>query len=214
MKDIVPSKHRNELIEKASKIKNRMGKTHKHDQNELEKISKNLLKNLRKTPANLTSTFITDQNIDCNLYGYALRTYIEINRASLSLRLAFKAEYTETNPDESVKINSNAVIKKIEELKCIRQLTSDDSYYFYLKYITNSLHDIVKLNSKSQVNIVDVTVIFLPYIELVNKSDRILPSHSILLYILQNSEKLFSNDSCQTEIKPKTKLLQRINSKI
>ncbi len=112
-----------------------------------------------------------------------------------------------------MQIDPNTVVKKIEELKCNRQLSSDQSYYFYLKYTTKSLHDMIKFNAKSQLNAVDLTVLFLPYMELVSKHDRILPSHSLLLNVLQNSEKLFASDSCQTEPKVKTNLLQKIKSK-
>lgn len=108
----------------------------------------------------------------------------------------FRNEYPETSVDESIPISFDAISKRINQFKCTNTLATDESTYFYYKYIFKSISEMVKLNEDSRLNEVDFAVLFIPFIELENKFNRILPSHSILLSILQNMSALFDKDEC------------------
>ena len=167
------------------------------DQVQTRKKAENLLDILAVSPANLTSQY-GKQTFDCKTFGVALGLYFEKNQNVFSLRNNFRDKSDEDDgyhPDTSSLINTNFINKKLDEFKCAGKLATDQSYYHYLKYLTQSMLAIVNSNSKSKINTTDIAVMFLPFVELNNKFNRILPSHSILLYLI-NNENLFANDGC------------------
>ena len=171
---------------------------------ELVKITqtaKKLIKDLQTTPSNFTMNI---QNSNCLTVGYALRFYLENNQNKYSLRKNFD----EDNEDLLGDLDQDLINKKIEEFKCSKEIRTDESYYYYLKYITSCLST---LNAKTQSlkNIIDVVQVFYPYIETNDRFNRILPSQSYLSYIVQNSQDLFSKkEDCQRNSQNNSKKLQ------
>ena len=178
------------------------------------KKAENLLDILAVSPANLTAQY-GKQKFDCKTFGVALGLYFEKNQNLFSLRNNFRDKSDENDDghhqDASSLINTNFINKKLDEFKCAGKLATDQSYYHYLKYLTQSMLAIVKSNSNSKINTTDMAIMFVPFVELNNKFSRILPSHSILLYLL-NNENLFAHDGCvPNETADKSKSLFKNN---
>ena len=76
-------------------------------------------------------------------------------------------------------------------------MSTDESSYYYLKYLVSSLLELGKASGNEKVTETDLAVLFVPYVEMRSRFERVLPSQSILQSILQNSEGLFANDACE-----------------
>lgn len=159
-----------------------------------KKQAKKLFTIMEKSPANLTVN--VNKDFDCMTFGYALKHYFESFQSNHSIRELFSLS------DESMQIDEKLVEKQIERFRCVPEVKSDISFYHYLKYVSDSLRAMASSEStpKSELNIVNVAHLFAPYVELDDKFSRILPGHSYLLYILQNHDKLFGNNTpCDNE---------------
>lgn len=168
---------------KTSRFKNKMLKQSGYVlKDNVQNNSNKLLGFLVRSPANMSS-----EEVDCPLFAKAMRIYLEGRQTELALRRLF-----DENKDLSV---------MIDELKCDQTLSSDESSYFYLKYLTKSILDILKTSGDKKMTEADVAMLFMPFVEMPTRFERTIPSQSFLLNILQNHKKLFASDVCEVNKK-------------
>ncbi len=182
---------------KLNRLQERLTIKNKKAQPELtlkayKKQSKKLLSILEKSPANFT----IGSDFDCMTYGYALRDYFEMYQSNHSIRALISMN------DDSMPLEEDLIEKKIEYFRCIPQLKVDISFYHYFKYLVESFRLMATndATTKPELSIINIAQLFSPFIELNDRFEHVLTSHSYLLYILQNYEKLFSKtEPCGNE---------------
>ena len=187
-----------EIQSKATKLKKKvLEKTNLNSdtKDQVQNTADKLLDFLKRTPANLSTTFGTPE-LDCKLFASAMRLHLETKQGRVNLRHIFKDQKIDTDPLTTA-VDPAAVRLKINEMKCDVRLSTDESSYYYLKYLVSSLLELGKASGNEKVTETDLAVLFVPYVEMRSRFERVLPSQSILQSILQNSEGLFANDACE-----------------
>lgn len=168
---------------KTSRLKNKIMKQSGYALKDgVQNNSNKLLSFLVRSPANSS----TDE-IACPLFAKAMRIYLEGRQKELNLRRLL--------------VEDKDLSAAIDELKCDQTLSSDESNYFYIKYLSKSILDILKASGTKKMTEIDMAVLFVPFVEMPSRFERILPSQSFLLNILQNHKKLFASDVCEIDKK-------------
>lgn len=151
-----------------------------------KKQAKKLFTILEKSPANLTINL--NKDFDCMTFGYSLRLYFEQFQSNHSIRALL------SQSDDSTPIDENMIDRQIEYFRCVPEVKSDISFYQYFKYLSDALKFIATndASSKPELSLMNIAQLFNPFVELNDRFTNILPSHSYLLYMLQNYDKLFT----------------------
>lgn len=168
---------------KTSRLKNKIMKQSGYTlKDDVQNNSNKLLGFLVGSPANSSA----DEMV-CPLFAKATRIYMEGRQSELNLR-----QLLDGDKDLSA---------AIDELKCDQTSSSDESNYFYIKYLTRSILDILKATGDKKMTEIDMAMLFMPFVEMPSRFERTLPSQSFLLNILQNHKKLFASDVCEIDKK-------------
>ena len=165
--------------------------------------AKKLYSFLVSSPANFS---YSTNDYDCLTFANALKLFFEENKNVLSLRKNFVPN--SKSIDVSLPLDYNKIEKTLETIRCKAQLKSDISSFHYIKYLVGSLKNLSTISESltSQdpgfkknipLTLNDIGQIFYPYVEMEDKFNRILPSHSYLAYFLTNYDNLFlKNPPC------------------
>ena len=164
------------------------------------KKAKKLINYLETTPSNLTLKLDT---FDCPTFGYALKDFFEKNEDLYSIRKNLIGDKTS---DFSMPIEEDTLKNTMEYFRCKKEIKTDESFFHYLKYLLKSLRGLADSSNEAQkLSINDLTEIFYPYIEMRDKFNRILLSHSYLGYLLNSYDSVFNIQEQCPEIAGPTK---------
>lgn len=159
--------------------------------------AKKLYSFLVSSPANFS---YSTNDYDCLTFATSLKLFFEENKNVLSLRKIFVPN--SKSIDVSLPLDPTKIEKTLDSIRCKTQLKSDISTFHYIKYLLSSLKELssaseslasqdpgFKKNIPLTLN--DMGQLFYPYVEMEDKFNRILPSHSYLAYFLTNYDNLF-----------------------
>ncbi|CAF0757712.1 unnamed protein product [Brachionus calyciflorus] len=162
--------------------------------------AKKLITTLTSAPANLTY-HINDN--DCLTFANAIKIYFEDNEEIYGIRRNLITNSKAL--DFSLPLDEKKIDKMIDSMRCTAEVRSDVSHFHYYKYLVSSLKNLSALSSNPKegeiskkivpLSLSDITELFYPYVEMDDKYNRILPSHSYLGYFIQNHETLFLKPS-------------------
>jgi hypothetical protein len=180
------------IKKKFNRLKSSLSRAKNKDVTEFDEMkrAKKLFNFLDTSISNATDT----SKNTCRTYAFALKIYLEKYQKKMSIRKRVLKASQHKQP-----LNENIIINKLEYFRCSNATKNDEiSYFFYLKYLLGFLRNLSSAEPKST-TVNDVTQIFYPYVEMTNKFDRILPTQSYLLYLLENFNTIFSKTSCKSK---------------
>ena len=100
--------------------------------------AKQLSKQLITLPANLTTFKRRKQSsgFDCRTFGFALRQYFIENQEQYAIRRLMIAN--RKIQDASFPLDENLIDRQITEFRCRPTIKTDQSIYYYFKYLVES----------------------------------------------------------------------------
>ncbi len=168
-----------------NKIKEKIGKSDKRtDVKQIKKLTDYLV----TTPTNVT---LTVQHFDCVTFAAALKSYFDDYHGHYAIRNVMVTNKLQT--DLSLPLDPNEITRLVAKLHCKNQISTDKSVFQVFKYLTGSLVGLAKSTGLTNSDMVEL---FYPFVEMNDRFDRVLPSHSYLNYFLENYDPLFQANSC------------------
>lgn len=103
-----------------------------------------LMQQLISSPASL----VNKKLLDCRTFSYALRLYLEENQYMYALRRIFILN--KNIQDESLPLYEEKIDRQLNTLKCRDSIKTDQSFFYYIKYLIESFKFLVSESVNSQ----------------------------------------------------------------